>query len=214
MRRVTPVILIEDDDNLRNALAQMIKMSNGLDLVADHYNVNDALHDVSETISPVVLLDVYLGDGTSSIDKIPTIKKVNSYARVLLLTGDCQPATIIKGFRAGADGYLLKEDAIMGLSEHIENLVRHDACVSPSVVKTLISIINNPMVGPTENTEVDLSTLTKKQMAVLQELVTGAPYEEMGVKLNMARNTVNQHVQRIYRKLGVKSRAQLMMALR
>jgi DNA-binding CsgD family transcriptional regulator len=49
---------------------------------------------------------------------------------------------------------------------------------------------------------------------VVQELAKGDRYEDIGQRLNMARNTVNQHVQRIYRKLGVTSRSELLVGLK
>ncbi len=216
LSRRTPirVVIIEDEDSLREALTQMVRLTAEMELVGDHPDVESALVDIRETSAPVVLLDVYLADGQNGIDSIRLMKTMNPYSKVLLLTGDCQTSTIINGFRAGADGYLLKEDAIMGLGEHVENLIKYGWCVSPGVVGTLIRIVNNPMAGDGQAPKIDLSALTKTQLRVVQELAQGKTYEEIGLNLNMARNTVNQHVQRIYRKVGVKSRSELLIGLK
>jgi DNA-binding NarL/FixJ family response regulator len=213
-RNPIKVILIEDDNALRYALAQMVRLSAELELVGEYPDVESALTDISEAPVPVVLLDVFLANGLSGIDSIRSIKTINPYCKVLLLTGDCQSSTIISGFRAGADGYLLKEDAILGLVEHLHNLVRHGWCVSPGVVGSLIRIVNNPMTYGADAPAIDLSSLTKTQLMVVQELAKGDRYEDIGQRLNMARNTVNQHVQRIYRKLGVTSRSELLVGLK
>lgn len=213
-RNPIKVILIEDEQSLREALAQMVRLSMELELVGEYPDVDTALEDIKETPVPIILLDVFLADGKTGIDSIRFIKTMNPYSKVLLLTGDCQSSTIINGFRAGADGYLLKEDAIMGLGEHIYNLVRHGWCVSPGVVGSLIRIVNNPMTSSPDAPALDLTDLTKTQLKVLQELATGDTYEDIAQRLNMARNTVNQHVQRIYRKLGIKSRSELLVGLR
>jgi len=213
-RKPIQVILVEDEQSLREALAQMVRLSTELELVGEYPDVELALFDIRETPVPVVLLDVFLADGKTGIESIRFIKTMNPYCKVLLLTGDCQSSTIINGFRAGADGYLLKEDAIMGLGEHLHNLVRFGWCVSPGVVGSLIRIVNNPMTGSEDAPKLDLSGLTKTQLRVVQELAAGDTYEDVGVRLSMARNTVNQHVQRIYRKLGIKSRAELLIGLR
>jgi DNA-binding NarL/FixJ family response regulator len=213
-RKPIKVILVEDDHSLREALAQMVRLSAELELVGEYPDVELALSDIIETPAPVVLLDVFLADGKSGIESIRTIKTMNPYSKVLLLTGDCQSSTIISGFRAGADGYMLKEDAIMGLGEHIHNLVRHGWCISPGVVGSMIRIVNNPLLSEAAPPALDLNGLTKTQLRVLQELAIGDTYEDIGGRLNMARNTVNQHVQRIYRKLGIKSRAELLIGLK
>lgn len=213
-RKPIKVILVEDDHSLREALAQMVRLSTELELVGEHPDVEHALSDIRETHVPVVVLDVFLADGKTGIESIRNIKTMNPYSKVLLLTGDCQSSTIINGFRAGADGYLLKEDAIMGLGEHLHNLMRFGWCVSPGVVGSLIRIVNNPMTSSEDAPKLDLSGLTKTQLLVVQELAAGDTYEDIGGRLNMARNTVNQHVQRIYRKLGIKSRAELLIGLK
>lgn len=213
-RNPLKVILIEDEQSLREALVQMVRLSMELELVGEYPDVEAAISDIKETSAPIILLDVFLADGKTGIESIRFIKTMNPYSKVLLLTGDCQSSTIINGFRAGADGYLLKEDAIMGLGEHLHNLVRHGWCVSPGVVGSLIRIVNNPMTPSAEAPKLDLSELTKTQLMVVQELAIGDTYEDIGQRLNMARNTVNQHVQRIYRKLGIKSRSELLVGLR
>jgi DNA-binding NarL/FixJ family response regulator len=213
-RKPIKVILVEDDHSLREALAQMVRLSMELELVGEYPEVDAALSDINETPAPIILLDVFLADGKTGIESIRLIKTINPYSKVLLLTGDCQSSTIINGFRSGADGYLLKEDAIMGLGEHLHNLVRHGWCVSPGVVGSLIRIVNNPMTISADAPTLDLKSLTKTQLLVTQELATGDTYEDIGHRLNMARNTVNQHVQRIYRKLGVKSRIELLVGLK
>lgn len=206
------VIIIEDQDSLREALAQMVKISANHTVAGTFPSVASALHSINSTSAPIILLDVHLGD-EFGIDGIREIKCVNPYAKVVMLSSDSSIQTIIEAFRMGADGYLLKEDAIMMLGEYLRNLGRYDSVASPGVVSVLILHATNPRFSNIKRNEVDLTVLTKTQRIILSELSSGADYQEISQRVGSTRNTVNQHVQHIYRKLGVSSRAELMAKL-
>ncbi len=206
------VIIIEDQDSLREALAQMIKLSATHIVAGTFPSVASSLHIINSTSAPIVLLDVHLGNELG-IDGIREVKCVNPYAKVVMLSSDSSIQTIIEAFRMGADGYLLKEDAIMMLGEYLRNLNRYDTVASPGVVSVLILHATNPRFNNLKKNEVDLTVLTKRQRIILNELTSGADYQTISERVGSTRNTVNQHVQHIYRKFGVSSRAELMAIL-
>jgi|GEM_PF-1101801 len=207
------VIIIEDQDSLREALAQMVNLAVNHTVAGSFSSVASALKVINSTSAPIVLLDVHLGNELG-IDGIREIKCVNPYAKVVMLSSDSSIQTIIEAFKMGADGYLLKEDAIMMLGEYLRNLSRYDSVASPGVVSVLILHATNPRFNNHFNPiEVDLTVLTKTQRVILNELTSGADYQAISERVGTTRNTVNQHVQQIYRKLGVFSRAELMAKL-
>ncbi len=206
------VIIIEDQDSLREALAQMVNLAANHTVAGTFHSVASAMHAINSSNSPIVLLDVHLGNELG-IEGIREIKCVNPYAKVVMLSSDSSIQTIIEAFRKGADGYLLKEDAIMMLGEYLRDLSRYDSVASPGVVSALILHVTDPRFSNLKKNEIDLSELTRTQRVVLNELTSGADYQAIAERLGSTRNTVNQHVQHIYRKLGVSSRAELMAKL-
>jgi len=207
------VIIIEDQNSLRDALSQMVNLAANHTVAGTFSSVASAIHTINVSTSPVVLLDVHL-DNELGIEGIREIKRVNPFAKIVMLSSDCSIITIIEAFRMGADGYLLKEDAIMMLGDYLRDLNRYDTVASPGVVSALILHAINPRFNNLQKSEMDFTVLTKTERMVLNELSAGADYQTISVRLGSTRNTINQHVQRIYRKLGVSSRAELMAKLR
>ena len=207
------IIIIEDEPMLRNALVSVINQSRNFVVAGEYATVQAASRRINEFPFVIILMDVHLQDGTT-IEHINILKRLNPYNKIIMLTSDVSSSTILDCFRRGADGYLLKEDATIAIGTYLENVSKYEYVVSPGIAITLVHFINQLDVQKAtldrDNTD-KIQRLTKAQRFVYRELLTGKNYHEIGETIGISKNTVGQHVQRIYKTFGVKSRAELLV---
>ncbi len=206
----TPVVIIDDDFNLRNSYVHILSQSEEYKVYGEYLNVDQALKRINELDSLIILLDVHL-ERESSIDRINDIKRVNPYNKIIMLSNDCCANTITEAFKKGADGYLLKSDAALSLGYYLSLLDKHDYVMSPGSASAMVQFLKG-LTGFSENSPEflqALSSLSKAQKLVYEEMLTGKTYTQIGGAIGISKNTVAQHVQKIYRAFNVKTRAQL-----
>ena len=206
------VIIIEDEPMLRYALVSVINQSRYFVVAGEYATVQAAARRINEFPFVIILMDVHLQEGTT-IEHINVIKRLNPYNKIIMLTSDASSATIVDCFRHGADGYLLKEDATISIGTYLENVSKYEYVVSPGIANTLVHFINQlevKSVSAERDNTVNLKKLTSAQRSVYRELLTGKNYKDVGKTLGISKNTVGQHVQRIYKAFGVNSRAGLL----
>lgn len=219
MIKENQVIIVDDDEAFRNSLAQLVSFSRTHSVVGAFKEIDLAIRRVNEMSRPVLLLDVHLGI-LNAIDRLRDVKRSNPYVKVIMLSNDPSFMNMARAFREGADGYLIKEEAVLRLGDYLEDLQRFDHVASPSVLSSMVNhLITTPQwvqvpggqdqTMPTESAR----KLTRAQRAVLNELMLSGDYRTIGERLGIAKNTVGQHVQKVYRAYGVNSRIDLIVKL-
>ncbi len=122
---------------------------------------------------------------------------------VLVLTGARASSSILGAMRAGADGYLLKEDLATGLLPALEELWRGGAPLSSAAARVLVTSMRRvPRPLPSGR------ALSRREEAVLRELARGLTYDQVASALSMSVNTVRTHVKSIYEKLQASTRTE------
>lgn len=209
----TKIILVEDDELLRHSFVSIINQSTRYVVVGEYDNLSDAIKRISGLSELIVLLDVNLY-GEQTIDRINYIKRINPYNKVIMLSGDRSSHTIVSCLRNGADGYLVKEDAVLALGAYLDQVLKFDYVLSPTATNSIAYHVQSPQFTYVANDLVDPSAtndLTNAQKLVYRELLKGRSYQDIAKVLDISKNTVAQHVQRIYKTLGVHSKTELIV---
>lgn len=124
---------------------------------------------------------------------------------------------IFEAIRAGASGYLLKEDSAVNIIDAITNVHEYNGIpMSPAIARKAMEILRqSPVHKYHENPESsaveddDFSGLSDREMEILKEMVSGKNYKTIGEKLFISPLTVRKHAANIYEKLHVNSRTQV-----
>ena len=135
------VSIIEDDAQIRAHLVDLINASNRCDLMGSASNGAEAKVLISQNKTDVYLVDLALPDA-DGVDLIALIKSSCPAARSLVLSTFGDSKHINRSIRAGASGYLLKEEANLALIEKIVTLHNGESPVSASLVKLLFGQIS------------------------------------------------------------------------
>lgn len=212
---MTYVAIVDDKKSLRTALQERFSAFENYTVLFTAENGKDFLQKMMEArkvIEPdVVLMDIDMPI-MNGIDAVAQGKERYPNSKYLMLTIFDEDDKIFSAIKAGADGYLLKDEPIEKIKEAIINLLNDEgAPMSPSIARRALNLLMNSKLGTNtkdEKFKADSYNLSDREKEVLTLLVDGLEYKEIGVKMNVSPNTVRNHISNIYKKLHVTSKTQ------
>lgn len=212
---MTYVAIVDDKRTLRTALQDRLSAFDNYKVLFTAENGQDFLEKMMEarkSIEPdVVLMDIDMPI-MNGIEAVEKGKERYPNSKYLMLTIFDEDEKIFNAIKAGADGYLLKDEPIEKIKEAIINLLNDEgAPMSPSIARRALNLLMNAKVEVSKRNlseKGDDYNLTDREKEVLTFLVEGLEYKEIGMKMNVSPNTVRNHISNIYKKLHVTSKTQ------
>jgi DNA-binding NarL/FixJ family response regulator len=207
-----PVAIVEDNTEIRNAIEQIIELSDNYKLVCSCPTGEDALLTLPLFKPRVVLMDINLGSMTG----IEIIKKLKpDYPEILYLmcTIYDDDEKIFEALKAGANGYILKKTAPTKLLEGIAEILEGGAPMSSQIARKVVMLFQNQNnLNPSDDGVVKeneyLQSLSKRELEILHLLSKGYTNKEIAQKVLITYETVRKHAFNIYEKLHVNSRVE------
>ena len=209
----TRIAIVDDKQINRTTVREKITAYKEIELVMEAKNGHDFLEQLKrlskEQLPQVVLMDLEM----PIMDGIQTISQATAVyhdIKFIVLTVFEDDEKIFEAVKAGAGGYLLKDDSAVNIIDAITNVVEYNGIpMSPSIARRTMELLRHtPTPVATEKTVTE-SILTDREMEILKEMVTGKNYKAIGEKLFISPLTVRKHTANIYEKLHVNSRAQI-----
>lgn len=207
-------IAIADDKQInRTTVMEKLAMYTEIELVMEARNGHDFLEQLKQSPGArwpqVVLMDLEM----PVMDGITTISQATAAypdVRFIVLTVFEDDEKIFEAIKAGASGYLLKDDSAVNIIDAITSVVEYNGIpMSPSIARRTMDLLRNMPAIPVSEKTSPGSLLTDREMEILREMVTGKNYKAIGEKLFISPLTVRKHTANIYDKLHVNSRAQI-----
>lgn len=156
----------------------------------------------------VVLTDVDMPE-MSGIDMVLIAKCKYHQMHFLMLTVHDDERVLFDAIKAGASGYLLKDEKVSVIVRHIISLVKEGGVpMSPSIALKTISLLKSTDLEKQHSSQSNAPHLSSRELEVLTHLVDGKNYNDIASTLFISRNTVKKHIKSIYHKLHVSSKAQ------
>jgi DNA-binding NarL/FixJ family response regulator len=211
--RPVRVLIVDDQELIRDALATMVETDARLALAGTASNGAEAVELARAAVVDVVLMDIRMPvmDGIAATAEL---QRLRPGVRVLVLTTFDIDEYVLAAVRAGASGFLTKDSRPADLVAAILAVARGDAAVSPRAARTLLAHVQAgggraARGAPAEAAA--LAPLSPREREVLRELAAGASNEEIGQRLYLTTNTVKTHVKAILAKLGLPDRIQVII---
>ena len=205
------VLLVDDQALFREALAVLLGVQAGIEVVGEAGNGADALAKVAALGPDVVLMDLRMPvlDGVAATRRL---RVDHPGVRVIALTTFDDDEDVFAALRAGAVGYLLKDVSSARLVEAVLAAARGESVLQPSVAAKLVARIAEepapvrpqPLVAPLSDRELD----------VVRLLAQGRSNREIAAALYLAEGTVKNHVTNVLGKLGARDRTQAALRAR
>jgi DNA-binding NarL/FixJ family response regulator len=198
------VLVADDQSMVRAGFRMLLSHEQDVDVVAEASNGLEAVDKAARFLPDVVLMDIRMPE-LDGLQATRQILAADPSARVLVLTTFDLDEYVYEALRAGASGFVLKDDPPEQLLGAIRTVAAGDALLSPSVTKRVIDQFSRlPRHEPPE----ELAELTEREREVLALIAEGRSNSEIGKALFISETTVKTHVTHVLQKLGLRDRVQ------
>ncbi|MFG2956766.1 response regulator [Streptomyces sp. NPDC048291] len=208
-----PRVVIADDQALVRTGFRMILAADGIEVVGEAADGDEAVATVRRTLPDVVLMDIRMPgtDGLEATRRILGPDAPPSPPRIIILTTYDLDQYVYGALAVGASGFLLKDVTPEHLAAAVRLVRSGDALLAPSITRRLVERFAQP-AGRTTTLHRDLSTLTRRELEVLESLARGLTNAELAARLHLSEATVKTHVTHVLAKLQLRDRAQAVIA--
>jgi two-component system response regulator DesR len=187
---VIRLLLADDEDLVRGALAALLELEDDLTVVAEASTTTDAVRLAREHRPDIAVLDLEMppADGLRAAEEI----RAALPTRVVLVTRHARPGVLRRALAAGVSGFVPKTTPAARLAEIIRDVAAGRRYVDPDIAASALTEDDCP--------------LTDRELEVLRASRTGASINEIATQVHLAPGTVRNYLSAAMAKLGVSSR--------
>ncbi len=202
--------IVDDKVIVRRAIKDKLSSSGDIDLVAEASDGEEFLETLKQLeerkLPDIVLMDLEM-PRMGGIQTIAIASTLYPNMKFIVLTVFDNNEKIFEAIKAGANGYLLKDDDAVNISDAIFNVITYNAVpMSPAIARKTLGLLKTGFSQTVASAASNL--LSGREHAVLLQLVEGLDYKQIADKLFISPATVRTHISHIYQKLHVTSKAQ------
>jgi NarL family two-component system response regulator YdfI len=205
-----PIRILIADDHLiiRQGLRLILETEPDFALLGEAENGLQAVQMAAELKPDVILMDLRMPemDGITAIERI---RKAQPQIAIVILTTFNEDELMLRGLKAGARGFLLKDTDRSTLFESIRAAARGETLLRPDIMERLL---NSAASAGSSGNRAGGPELSAREDEVLQAIARGERSKEIALQLGISERTVKAHLASIYSKLGVDSRASAIAA--
>jgi DNA-binding NarL/FixJ family response regulator len=198
------VLVADDQAMVRAGFRMLLSGERDIEVVAEASNGLEAVALAARCDPTVVLMDIRMPE-LDGLEATRRILATDAQARVLILTTFDLDEYVYEALRAGASGFVLKDDPPEQLIAAIRVVAGGDALLSPGITKRVIKQFTR-VPRPAPPREVD--DLTERELDVLRLIARGLSNAEIGRELYIGDTTVKTHITHILQKLDLRDRVQ------
>jgi DNA-binding NarL/FixJ family response regulator len=195
------VVVADDHPIVRRGIYAALQAESDIEVIAEADDGFQALQ-LAKTLHPdVLVLDVQM----PKMDGVAVARQVRAHCpdvRILVMSAYVHDHYVFGVFSAGADGYILKDEAVEQVVSAVRVVAQAKTWLSPQVASKLVQ----HTIDPRRSKVVASNQLTKREMMVLRLMGQGQTNEEIATSLCITERTVRFHISNLLAKLGVSSR--------
>jgi DNA-binding NarL/FixJ family response regulator len=204
--KVARVLIVDDHPAVREGLAIRLTRQPGLEVCGEADDEGQALKLVATTDPDIVIVDISLKSG-SGIDLIKRIRQRDESIRMLVWSMHPDSLYAERAMRAGAMGYINKEQATDSIVEAIRRVLAGKIYLSESISDRMLHRAVGGDAGALERSPVE--SLSDRELEALQLVGRGLDRRQMARQMHVSPKTVETYLARIKDKLGLESGRQL-----
>lgn len=200
--------IIDDNPTLLRNLRQNLSIFEEVEVVFSANSGLDAVSKMNNTPAEVLLMDIEMPvmDGIEATQKI---KEEHLEVKIMMLTVMDREDKIFEAIKAGASGYLMKDERPSKIIAAIEEMMEGGAPMSPTVALKTLQILRKQEIAGKEIESTQSPedfNLTKREIEILEKVADGLTYNQIAEELFISAKTARKHIENIYQKLHVHSK--------
>lgn len=202
MNKIT-VGIVEDNPLLAQGIIDKLALSEEIEIILQASNGKVLLEQLRRQAKPqVLLMDIEMPqmDGIAATREA---KKLYPAIQVMMLTVFDDDDKLFEAIKAGASGYLLKDEKPGRLIQALSELQMGGSPMSPAIASKVLNFLRKSDAKEAENKE--MMGLTAREKEVLEYLKEGTSIRQISERMFVAEKTIHKHLEHIYQKLHVKS---------
>lgn len=200
----TRILIVDDHSLVREGLQLRISAFPDLQVCGEATAEDEAVEMVKKTNPNLVIVDISLKSG-HGIELIKRIKNVDPAIKILVVSGFQESLYAERALRAGALGYLNKQDSGERVIDAIRTVIAGQRYVSAAITQRLVS----QALGNRSKSVDPLDLLTDRELEIFRMIGNGKASGEIADELFLSTHTIDTHRENIKRKLGLKNAAEL-----
>jgi DNA-binding NarL/FixJ family response regulator len=203
----TKVLIVDDHPMVREGLSMRISLQPDLEVCGEADTQEAALTLIEQTHPGLVLVDIFLASG-NGLELVKQVKARFPSIKMLVISAYRDSLYAERALRAGALGYLNKQQSSAKVIEAIRTVLRGDRFVAPEISQRLM----HQALRGEELTHSAVEQLTDRELEVFRMIGEGTITADIAQQLFLSIHTVDRHRENIKRKLGLKNAAELTCA--
>jgi len=198
------VLVADDQSMVRTGFRMLLSDEPDIEVVAEASTGLEAVEKVTRFQPTVVLMDIRMPE-LDGLEATRRIVAADPSARVLVVTTFDLDEYLYEALRAGASGFVLKDEPADRLIAAVRTVAAGEALLSPAVTKRVIAeFARVPHADPPP----EISELTAREHEIFRLVADGLSNSEIADRLVISETTVKTHVGHVFRKLGLRDRVQ------
>ncbi len=210
MTKLSPpkkILIVDDHPSVRDGLSLRIALHSDLEVCGEADSEDEAFALVQHSAPDLVLVDISLKSG-NGIELIKRIRSHNSAIKMLVVTGFQESLYAERACRAGAMGFLNKQESSIKLMEAIRSVLAGQRFLSSAMTQRLI----NQSLGVRDKTKSPIENLTNRELEIFRMIGEGLTSSAIAERLFLSPYTIDTHRENIKRKLDISNAAELARA--
>ncbi|QGG80179.1 response regulator [Litorivicinus lipolyticus] len=199
------IMVLEDDRTVAARFERILGEWSQAQAVISFQSLGDGMAALKSTSVDLLIADIHLPDG-SGIEAIQYLSDHQPDAKAVVISALSDRRVVIDAIRAGAIGYLLKDDDVVEIIRAIESILAGGSPISTAIARYVVESVQarNVTVGPNNKG----TLLTSREVEVITAISKGYTNAEVATMLAISPHTVPVHIRNIYRKLDTRNRSE------
>ena len=203
MSEQTRVLIIDDHPLFRRGVSQLLALADGFAIAGEAASGREGIELAKQLTPDLILLDLNM-KGINGLETLRTLRDMGCDARIILVTVSDAPEDLMAAIRAGADGYILKDNDPEDILRMVCEAMGGRTAISPELTQALAGALRDEGAADERRRTV----LTEREAAILKCLAAGMSNKLIARELDIMESTVKVHVRNLLKKLHFRSRVE------
>jgi len=207
------LMLVDDHDIVRNGIKSLLEREEGIEVIAEAANGEEAIKVASEANPDIIIMDIKM-PVMSGIEATRKIKQLPNAPKIIILSMHDLEEYVLQSVECGADGYLLKDTGKESFLKAISKVHAGEKYFSSDIahvfVNTYLNNVGSPTSTPKPSAPSNNFNLTNREKQVLKMVVEGFTNKDIAEELDKSVRTIETHRFKIMKKLDVHNAIEMM----